>query len=184
MISTRPYTIAVGGEQPDTVRANFIRCLASAGQILEVQMENMDGTTSRFEMEAGLAFSVKMFEKIRIRNKGTATSIAKFVYSDEGFIQDNRLVGNLDLNGTISVLSTLPSDYQNVRFASVGTVFTEILPLNNTRRACLVQVNNPVYIGTTDSPILNGSFSWDNQKPLMIRAVTGTVEVRATEEFD
>jgi hypothetical protein len=182
MIANRNFTIESGKESPQTVRGNFIRCLASGGQLLQVQTENLDGTTSMFEMEAGLAFAVKSFEKMRIRNKGDQVAICKFVFSNEGYIQDNRLVGNLDLNGTISVLSTMPTfnTWSNNNVLSGG----EIFPSRAARRALTFTPVDEIILQSGQTIKAGLSVEWNTKSALNLHANSADSVIEIMEDFD
>lgn len=180
MIANRTFTLASGAEHADTVKANFVRCLASSGQLLQVQTENMDGSSSSFEIEAGLALQVKPFQKVRILNKGDQIASCRFVYSDEGFVQDNRLVGNLDLNGSVQVLSTLPLF---TRYESVAVVGADhvIAPSNANRRSMTVYPQGQIELATGKTT--SDAFEWNVQQELRILNSDGVV-IEIYEDHD
>lgn len=178
MIANRNFTLAAGEETSITITGNFIRCLASSGQILQLQIEG----GSNFTIEAGLAFSVRDFEKMRIINTGVVEAQCKFVFSDEGFIQDNRLVGNLDLNGAISVLSTLPTNntWSNGNVLAGG----EIFPERTSRRALTFTPVNDIIL-ESGQPITGGTpIEWNTSGSLNLHATSGASVIEIMEDYD
>ena len=139
MIANRNFELAAGASTQVTIKGNFIRCLSSSAQLLQIQTETIEGSGSTFEIESGIAFDTKTFSSFRVTNTGIYTAQCKFVVSDEGFVYDGRLTGNLDLIGAINVLSSLPahSEYRVV----VAKAGEDVVPVNLSRRWCRIKMD-------------------------------------------
>jgi hypothetical protein len=179
MIVNRNLVIPAGTSQQVTARGNFIRCLSSGGNILFIEPTYISGGSNTFEIEAGLAFETKEFSSFYVRNDSNVDVTVKLVISSAGMISDNRLVGQLDLNGAISVLSTLPkySRFESIMLVSGSNA---IVPENAARRSLVIVPNGEIVLDTgytTDS-----SFEWNSQQSL---SCTGTgVTVQLFEAYD
>jgi hypothetical protein len=180
MIKTIPFTVLAGQSAQQTYRGNFIRCLSSGGVVFKIETNPIDGSGSTFEMEAGLAFTTREFSSFRVVNNTDTDANIKLAISDEGFVQDNRLVGNLDLNGAVSVLSTLPKFSRYEQITVTGGVAT-LFPDNSARRAITIIPSAEIVLDTgytTDK-----SFEWNSQQGLSITGVNGTT-IDIFEDFD
>jgi hypothetical protein len=170
MISTYKHTIAAGADWKLAARGNFLRCMESQGVVLTASLDNR----GKFELEAGVHFATKPFNEVVINNPSAQAVTVKVTVSDEGEITDNRLVGRLDLNGAVSVLSTLASSsvYSSV-VATVGGV--EVATQNTNRYKLVILPQGSVTINggiTTSSAV-----EWETTEAVTLTGNNVTVEV-------
>jgi hypothetical protein len=181
MITNRNPYISAGGSVKIIVKGNFIRCLSAGGEVVFIDTNPEDmGSGSTFEIEAGLGFTTKMFTSFHVRNTSANGVQLKFVISDEGWVTDNRLVGRLDLNGAVSVLSTLPK-YSRYEQVTIAGGVANLFPLNSSRRSITIIPSAEITLDTGYST--DKSFEWNSQQALSITGVNGTI-VDIFEDFD
>jgi hypothetical protein len=154
----------------------FIRGL-SAKQRYQLQFD--DGPSTQFE--TGIAYeSTEPFQQVRINNTADVEQVIEVAIAD-GYVDDNRLVGQMDLNGTIGILSTAAVSHTTHPIQTIAAA-TEVLPFNDQRRSALVQCSGEVFIDNSANGIKANSFEWEAQTALILVPVSGSVEVRILED--
>lgn len=177
MLSIKKHTLQPGESVLIGVSGgNFIRGLGAPSRY-HIQIDD-DGVTP---FETGIAYQHKTnFESVRLINTADEEQEIEVAISD-GWIDDNRLVGRMDLNGAIGILATAANGVTVHPVQSISAA-TEVLPLNLVRRSAVVQCSGPVYIGNAADGIEVEQFTWDAQAALTLVPKTGPVEVRILEE--
>tara|TARA_R110000782_G_scaffold263592_1_gene356304 strand:- start:1855 stop:2424 length:570 start_codon:yes stop_codon:yes gene_type:complete len=140
------------------------------------------------QMQTGIAVTFETaFNLVEIQNGDTAQTIV--IWIGDGLIQDNRLVGSVDISGGIRISGNLDGDYGTV---SVTTSATLIRAANIERSSCLV-VNvgaNDMHIGTDSSvtaangiPVLSGqSLTFTVETTIYGISTGGANDVRYLDE--
>lgn len=167
--------------QPGETRAihatgRFLRGLAAKHRY-QVQFD--DGAATDFE--TGIAYEAAApFQQVRITNTAAEAQTIEVAIAD-GYVDDNRLVGQMDLNGTIGILSTAAVSHTTHPIQAISAA-TEVLPFNDQRRSALVQCSGEVYIDSAADGVKATAFEWEAQTALILVPVSGTVEVRILED--
>jgi hypothetical protein len=124
--------------------ATSVRCLAGdAGFTIKPDDKNP------VSMELGIGFTYKKsFDSIRIKNGSTAQTI-KLAIGD-GVIEDNRLVGQVDISGGLRQAANRTTSYGN---AIVGIAALNVVAANTSRSTVLIQNLGPglLYHGTDNT---------------------------------
>ena len=175
MISTYVNTIPAKGQWNLAARGNFIRCMESNGEVLRCSLDDGGG----FEIEAGLSFETKLFENVIIENPTTKELRVKITISDEGTVTDNRLVGRLDLNGSVSVLSTLASRSTFNTHTVTSTAATEIAVYNNERQKMVIESDNECIINGGFK--FTGAIEWETTEAVTLQATGADATVNVLE---
>ncbi|WP_412470546.1 MULTISPECIES: hypothetical protein [unclassified Halobacteriovorax] len=177
MLTIKKYTLQAGDSVVIPVSGgNFIRGLGAPSRY-HIQIDD-DAATP---FETGIAYQHKKpFENVRLINTAEEEQEIEVAISD-GWIDDNRLVGRMDLNGAIGILATAANGVTVHPVQSISAA-TEVLPLNLVRRSAVIQCNAPVYIGNAVDGIEVQQFTWDAQAALTLVPKTGTVKVKILEE--
>lgn len=182
MIRSYPLTITDGNGATfgGGLTANYVRCMDSSGVSVTVELEGKDGKTSRFEIEGGLGFRTDEFNKGRVVNNTGSTIFVEMMVSDEGAIDDSRLV----MSGTMSV-STAAAESLSIEPVKNFTVLTEVCSARSNRKHAVVQLSGDCYINDSVNGILvTGTLIWENQAALNLIPVSGSVEARVMEELN
>lgn len=130
-LSTYRYTIAAGDSVTINQRARFFRGMASDSDYL-VRMD--DSAPTKFQ--TGIAFtSPERFNTLEVINNQAATQTIEILIAD-GPVDDNRLVGQVDISGGIRLAGNRSADYGAV---TVGTAAVQIAPANTARGQILLQ---------------------------------------------
>ncbi len=172
------YTLAAGAEQTITARGRFIRGM-SASERYKVQVDN----GARTDFETGIAFELpNEFSQVRLINTAAVSQVIEIAISQRP-VFDNRLVGTMDLNGAIGILTTASASHNTPAKQSI-TVSTQVLAANADRRSALVQIDGACYVDNSLDGVLipAGSMVWESQTALVLVPSAGTVVVRILEE--
>ena len=119
---------------------------------------------------------------MRITNTAAVEQVIEVAIAD-GYVDDNRLVGFIDLNGAlqtmpVAAVSHITHPVQNI------SVATEVLPQKAERRSALVQCSGEVFIDSAVDGVKVTTFQWEAQDALVIVPVAEAVEVRILEELN
>jgi len=93
---------------------------------------------------------------------------------------DDRLSGNLDLDGAVSMISTLPKSHSYSSVAMTG-VEIELFPARTSRRAMLVKPSGEITLDTGFTT--SEAFEWNTSGALRATGLN-TVTVELFEDFD
>jgi len=93
---------------------------------------------------------------------------------------DDRLSGNLDLDGAVSMISILPKyhAYSTV----VAGIGVEIFPARTSRRALIFTTNGAIVLDSGESLAAGETIEWNTQGALTMTSGAGTVTI--WEDFD
>lgn len=188
------------GFQPGETRSinavgRFIRGLAAKARY---QIQFDDGPATEFE--TGIAYeAVEPFQQVRITNTADIEQIIEVAIAD-GFVDDNRLVGRLDveglietqINGGVDVNNMPPVVVQSLPAAVSAIVHpvqtisaaTEVLGVNAQRRSAVIQCSNDVYVGNAVDGVMLRVFTWEAQSALTLVPSSGAVDVKILEEVN
>lgn len=162
------------------MRANFILCKDSGNTVFRVELEYADLSkpNSVFEMERGLGFETGLFNHVRFYNDTANDISVQILLSDEGSVNDNRTSGALSIASAVSVVYNAPvvtSDTVNG---------AEIFPLNNFRKNGTYSPDNDCYVGAVTGVRLigGGLYLWENNQPLVLIPVAGTLTTTSFDE--
>jgi len=159
------------------VVGNFVRGLSGPHRY---QLQFDRGAATDFL--TGIAYDRdEPFKSVTITNGDTLQRVEIAIAM--GRVDDNRLVGQMDLNGAIGILTTAARSVtihpvQNINAA------TEVLPANQDRRSAIIQCDDLVYIGNEVDGVVLSNFVWEAQTPLTLVPMGGSVEVRILEELN
>jgi hypothetical protein len=174
------YSYEPGESRQVAARGSFVRGI-SGSKRYQIQID--DGPATEFE--TGLAFHPREpFSSIRVTNTAAVTQIIEIAIS-EGQLDDNRMVGKMDLNGAIGILTTAAFSHTTHPVQTLAdTTPTEVLPANSDRRAATVWISEDCYIDDAVNGVLipAGRFVWEAQTPITLAADTAPCEVRILEE--
>lgn len=147
---TFTYTLNPGEARKITRRGRHIRGMAS-DETYAIRLD--DGAPTKFQ--TGIAFdSPQVFTAVEIINTAAQTQTIEVLVSD-GPVDDNRLVGQVDISGGIRAAGNRSATYGAV---TVGTSAQLVAAANNNRGTVLVQNLGaaPVYLGT-DASVTTGT---------------------------
>jgi len=173
------YTIAAGESQTVNASGRFVRGMAGAERY---QLSVDGGALTNFE--TGIAMErPEPFSQIRILNTDAASQEIEIAVSDRP-VFDNRLVGTMDLNGAIGILTTA-SLLHNTPTKQTIAASTAVLAANADRRAATIQIDTAAYIDSAADGILmpaGSIFQWEAQTALTLVPLAGNTVVRILEE--
>jgi len=176
------YSFQPGETRQISAAGSFIRGI-SGKERYQIQLD--DGPATSFE--TGLAYQpIQPFSSIRVTNSAELPQIIEIAIA-EGQLDDNRLVGQMDLNGAIGILTTAAKSHTTHPVKTlVNTVATQVLPENADRRTAMVTIEKGCYVDNATDGVLipAGSFTWECQTPLVLVASTTPCEVRVLEEVN
>jgi len=176
MMRVYRYAFQPGETRSINAVGRFIRGLAAKERY---QLQFDDGPATQFE--TGIAYeSTQPFQQVRITNTATIEQVIEVAIA-EGYVDDNRLVGQMDLNGTIGILSTAAVSHTTHPVQTIAAA-TQVLPFNDQRRSALVQCSGEVFIDDSINGIKATLFEWEAQTALTLVPVSGSVEVRILED--
>lgn len=144
------FTLAAGAVHKFEMRGRHIRGL-SGDDLYTVEVDDDSPT----EFQTGLAFTFpEFFNKVVVTNTSAASQTIKIGISD-GPIDDNRLVGQIDITGGIRLAGNRVIDHGAV---TVGTSAVLIAAENLNRNSILVQNLGAadIYIGDSGVTTANG----------------------------
>lgn len=142
--------IAAGQSVKINARGRFIRGMASDAPY----MVRFDGGPL-VQFQTGIAFeSPEFWAEVELFNSHTAAQPVEVAISD-GFVDDNRLVGQVDISGGIRIAANRSASYGAV---TVGTAAVQIRAANENRGSLLVQNNGAaaVFVGA-DNAVTTGN---------------------------
>jgi len=93
---------------------------------------------------------------------------------------DDRLSGNLDLDGAVSMISTLPK-YHTYSTVAAG-IGVEMFPARTGRRALTFTNSEEIVLDTGETLAAGELIEWNTQSALTMTSGTGTVTI--WEDFD
>lgn len=178
------FTLAAGAVQKYQMRGRHIRGL-SGDELYSVEVDDDSPT----EFQTGLAYTFPdFFNKVVVTNTAAVTQTIKIGISD-GPIDDNRLVGQIDITGGIRQAGNRAVDHGA---ATVGTSAVLIAAENTSRNSILVQNLGAadIYIGGSGVTVANGlrvgkdggSMSVTTQTAIYARSASAGNDVRYFEE--
>lgn len=135
------YELAPGESHSITTTGRFIRGMA-ADAPYSIRM----GDGSPTDFETGIAFeSPRPFDRIEIINSHTALQTIRIAVAD-GFVDDNRLVGQVDISGGIRLAGNKTATAGAV---TVDTAAILIIAAATDRARCLIQNlgSSAIYLG-------------------------------------
>lgn len=174
----RVYRYAFQPGQTRSINAvgRFIRGLGAKERY---QLQFDDGPATEFE--TGIAYeATEPFQQVRITNTAAVEQIIEVAIAD-GFVDDNRLVGFIDLNGALQTMPVAAVSHITHPVQTIADA-TQVLPFNDKRRSALVQCSGEVFIDESINGIKATSFEWEAQTALTLVPVSGSVEVRILED--
>lgn len=140
-LTTYRYTIAANESVKIHGKARFFRGMASDADYL-VRIDDQAPT----KFQTGIAFtSPQEFESLEVINNQAATQTIELLVAD-GPVDDNRLVGQVDISGGIRLAGNRSADYGA---ANVSTSAVQIAAANSARGQILLQNlgTDAVYVG-------------------------------------
>lgn len=174
------YAFAAGETRSISAAGDFIRGMAGSERYA-IQVD--DGPLLGFE--TGLSFEpTSPFQDVRITNTASVEQTIE-VAIGAGKLQDNRLVGQMDLNGAIGILTTAARSHTTHPVQTLAdTTATEVLPANTDRRQATVWISEDCYIDNATDGVLipAGRFIWEAQTAITLAASAAPCEVRILEE--
>lgn len=179
---TYRYYFEAGESRQINASGSFIRGM-SGGSRYQIQID--DGPATEFE--TGLAFQPSSpFSAVRVINTASNGQTIAIAIS-EGQLDDNRLVGQMDLNGAIGILTTAARTHETRPVQTLADATpTEVLPANTDRRQATVSISEDCYIDDAANGVLvpSGRFIWEVATPLVLVADAFPCEVRIFEELN
>jgi len=183
-MQTFRYSVPDGQGKKINARGRFIRGMASDAPY-QVRMDG--GQLTRFQ--TGIAFeSPQFFDEVELFNDSGAAQIIEVVISD-GYVDDNRLVGQVDISGGIRAAANRTADYGAV---TIYTALTPVVSENLARGSVLLQNLGgvSVFVGTDELLTVDngvelppgGAMSLTVTTGVWARAVSGQQDVRYLEE--
>ncbi len=159
------------------VVGNFVRGLSGPHRY---QLQFDRGAATDFL--TGIAYDRdEPFRSVTITNGDTLQRVEIAIAM--GRVDDNRLVGQMDLNGAIGILTTAARSVTIHPVQNINAP-TEVLPANQNRRSAIIQCSDEVYVGNAADGVKLISFTWDAEPALNLVPVSGSVEVRILEELN
>lgn len=184
-ISTYSKEFSPGERRSIPVRGNYIRGMSGT---LPYNVRLDDAAPAKFQTGVAYDTQGQVFESVEIHNTSGTTQVIEIAVA-LGRIEDNRLVGNVDISGGIRLAGSTGASYGA---ASVGTSAVEIVPASTGRVSVLIQNTGAaaVYVGTDASVTAangiiigaGGSAELTVQTAVYAVASAGTLDVRYLEE--
>ncbi|MCU7841823.1 MAG: hypothetical protein KZQ94_20915 [Candidatus Thiodiazotropha sp. (ex Troendleina suluensis)] len=141
--------------------ATSIRCLEGSAAF-EIKPDDRNPVS----MELGIGFKYRQsFDSLRIVNGATAQTI-KLAIGD-GDIEDNRMVGTVDISGGIVIAGSDAGGYGNV---TVGVAASLVLAESSVRGSVLVQNlgGAEIYLGIDNSVTVSNGIKVDGNGGTMV----------------
>lgn len=181
------FTLAANATAQINAQGTFIRCLTAAATF-DMVAKTVDGTSlGDFNgFQAGLAVTCPgQFAVVDITNGTTGQTVAILIH--DGPVDDNRLVGIVNITGGLDSKALLPGVATVPATVSIGTV-ADVIVAASTRRGTLVIQNmhatNDLYIGLT-SAVTTANGIWIGPKGSMeVSAATGVWGVASGASTD
>jgi hypothetical protein len=176
------YTLASGESARLAARGRLIRGVG-ADERYQIRLD--DGALTDFE--TGIAFeSPQFFERVEIVNTAAASQKIRIAIAD-GYVDDNRLVGQIDINGGIRQAGNRSASYGA---ESVSTTAVEISAANPNRGNMLLQPQDgDIFVGTDASVTVSngikvaaGSSASFTLQTAIFAIAAAAVDVRYLEE--
>jgi hypothetical protein len=136
------YSYGPGESRQVAARGSFVRGISGSERY---QLQIDDGPATEFE--TGLAFHPREpFASIRVTNTAAVTQIIEIAIS-EGQLDDNRLVGQMDVNGILSVVNSGGASWNQRSVTIAAGTASEILSNSIERISGTIQPADDMYIG-------------------------------------
>ena len=166
-----------------TEHGRFFRILSSAAEI-EINF-NSSIENAQWDLNTPLLSGIGLNFSGRPSPYTSFTMISDVDQTIEYFagldiVDDDRLSGNLDLNGSISVLTTLPANHSYLTIAMTG-LEVELFPVRLGRRSMLVVPSGEITLDT--GFVTSSAFEWNTSGVLKATGLNG-VTVELFEDYE
>lgn len=184
-MATYAYTLNPGEVRRLAVRGRFVRGMSSdAPYMLRI------GSEAPTRFQTGIAFeSPREFDQVELINSHATAQRIEIVISD-GFVDDNRLVGQVDISGGIRAAGNRSA---TAGAMAVSTIAVEVAPPEPARAAMLIQnlgaanlfvgIDGTVSASTGIRVAPGGLASLTLQGAIWAVAEAGSLDVRYLEEI-